>query len=156
MNKKVYALLWVIIIVIILLSTPTSCPSLGLGSGLSWDHTNKKTEGFYTYGESYKRYCSSCGDLPNRAAVGSCTNCGICLTPTGNEEAVPGDQYGPYFRDDCLHWDYGNRYEYYPYSSVFPIAYPHPIYSRYPEFPSYRSSIRQPWRWRKWQQYATA
>ena len=83
----------------------------------------KKLEGFYVLPQtSYKRYCDSCGYL-NRRKCKSCVNCGICVTPNGYEECVPGDNKGPYFRSDCLQYFYGHQF--YPYSHLTNIYRPH-------------------------------
>lgn len=52
------------------------------------------------------RYCSECGKLSN-FQCGRCSNCGFCVTEHRYGECVPGDVYGPYFRQDCVEWNYG-------------------------------------------------
>ena len=61
------------------------------------------TENYIVY--SYPKYCSACGEL-NRRQCNNCTNCGYCITPNGNGECVPGDSNGPYFREDCVAYEY--------------------------------------------------
>jgi hypothetical protein len=53
----------------------------------------------------YKRYCNNCGEL-GRTRCGECLDCGFCYTPDGNGECVPGDENGPYFREDCVDYEY--------------------------------------------------
>lgn len=98
MNNWFLIMLFITIFVIVVLSMPLSC-SPGLN-----------TEGFY--GGYYRKYCPSCG-WRSRRSCANCINCGYCVTPSGYGECIPGDHNGPYFRDDCLHWSYGNLY--YPY-----------------------------------------
>lgn len=64
------------------------------------------------YDYNYPRYCSSCGNK-NMAQCNDCIDCGVCKTPDGDVECVPGDIYGPYFREDCVDYEYGNMYPYY-------------------------------------------
>lgn len=52
------------------------------------------------------RYCPECGNL-SAFQCGKCSNCGFCTTETGFSECVPGDSTGPYFRQDCSFWNYG-------------------------------------------------
>lgn len=50
-------------------------------------------------------YCANCGEL-DRARCGECADCGYCYTPNGTGECVPGDENGPYFRADCVEYEY--------------------------------------------------
>ena len=52
------------------------------------------------------RYCPECGKLSN-FQCSRCSNCGFCVTDSGFSECVPGDSSGPYFRQDCAIWNYG-------------------------------------------------
>jgi hypothetical protein len=52
------------------------------------------------------RYCPECGKLGN-FQCSRCSNCGFCITERGSGECVPGDSVGPYFRQDCAVWNYG-------------------------------------------------
>lgn len=116
-------LIFIIIIAIISLSIPLKCP------GIISDYK----EGFIPYSYSnyyypfYSKYCSSCG-WKSRYSCSNCINCGYCITPYGYGECVPGDSKGPYFREDCLAWEYApfpfyhrpfvyfvHPYMYYPY-----------------------------------------
>lgn len=128
--NKVIIFIFILIIVIIFLTTPTICKKLDF---------NK--EGFYTYYGYYKKYCPSCG-WRSRYSCSKCTNCGYCITPNGYGECVPGDSSGPYFREDCYHWEYGDPYYYYPYSHIFPAVKVKNIY------PYHRWKLRKPRRWR--------
>ena len=111
---------WILIIAVILLFTPSECKSL-LSPG------DKNKEDFYTYYGYYKKYCPSCG-WRSRYSCNKCTNCGWCVTASGYGECVPGDSSGPYFREDCQHWEYGDPYHNYPYSHVFPVVQTKDIY----------------------------
>ena len=51
------------------------------------------------------RYCRYCG-YNNYHSCNNCVNCGFCTTSKGYGECVNGDQNGPFFRKDCLYWDY--------------------------------------------------
>lgn len=51
----------------------------------------------------------------------NCTRCGYCVSDKGNGECVPGDIRGPYFRDDCIYWEYN---PFYKRRYVFPYYYP--------------------------------
>jgi hypothetical protein len=84
---------------------------------------NKK-ENFNSLGTYYKRYCPGCSYLTRRDCS-SCSNCGYCITAGGHGECVPGDQNGPYFKKDCLYYEYTNPYYVYPY------YYTMPYYSNY-------------------------
>lgn len=52
--------------------------------------------------------CPNCGQR-NRLQCSDCASCGWCLTPDGYGECVPGNQKGPFFRQDCLDWQYEPR-----------------------------------------------
>lgn len=54
-------------------------------------------------------YCQNCGYL-DAFKCGTCSNCGYCISPDNVGECVPGDVTGPYFRRDCVGWNYGMRY----------------------------------------------
>ena len=49
--------------------------------------------------------CPNCGQR-NKLQCFDCSSCGWCLTPNGYGECVPGNSNGPYFRQDCLAWEY--------------------------------------------------
>lgn len=81
--------------------------------------------------------CPNCGRR-NRMQCFGCSSCGWCTTPDGRGECVPGDQSGPYFRRDCVDWQYSHsipRYDisdgYRPYTSMpymrryMPYGYTH-------------------------------
>ena len=132
MDSKMLILFWVLLLAIILLSTPTG--------------SRKNIEGFYTDYGYYKRYCPSCG-WRSRNSCSKCTNCGYCITASGYGECVPGDSSGPYFRSDCMYWEYGDPYYCYPYSHIYPVVKAKSVY------PYYRWNLRRPWRWQnKWHQ----
>lgn len=40
------------------------------------------------------------------SCASDCGNCGYCYSVYGNEQCVPGDVNGPYFRKDCYRWVY--------------------------------------------------
>ena len=127
-------LLWIAVVVIILFSTPLKC------KGLSFKDGDK--EGFYTTYGNFKRYCPSAG-WRSRYSCAKCTNAGWCVNSAGYGECVPGDSSGPYFRDDCQYYSYGDNYAHYPYSHVFPIVQTRSIY------PNVRYRLRRPYRWRR-------
>ena len=64
--------------------------------------------GYGGYYGGYRRYCSNCGYL-GRHGCSKCTNCGICTNADGIQECVSGDSSGPYFRRDCIGWEYGSN-----------------------------------------------
>lgn len=129
MLTQTLILLWILILCVIFLSTPTKCTEL-----------DKTVEGFYTDYGYYKKYCPSCG-WRSRYACSKCTNCGYCITASGYGECVPGDSSGPYFRNDCMYWEYGDPYYYYPYSHIYPVV---SVRSKYP---AYRWRHTRPWRY---------
>jgi hypothetical protein len=92
-----------------------------------------RSEYFSHYMGSYfypkLKYCSSCGDL-DRFQCSDCHNCGYCYPGRGVAGCVPGDQYGPLFREDCFRYEY-NYPNYYN-----PIHYIDSIY-KYPKFKYY-------------------
>lgn len=107
---------------------------------LSGNWNKQMKEGFYNYYGYYKKYCSSCGHR-SRATCSTCTNCGYGITASGYGECMPGDSYGPYFRDDILYWEYGNPYNLIPIDKIYPHVQAKSIY------PYYRWNLRGPWRW---------
>jgi hypothetical protein len=66
------------------------------------------------------KYCSNCGDL-DRYDCSECHNCGFCYPLRGAGSCVPGDHYGPLFREDCFSYEYN-----YPYYNVFDGIYKYP------------------------------
>jgi hypothetical protein len=125
MNPIALVLLWIFILAIILLSTPTKCPA--------------QTEGFDTYYGYYKRYCPTCG-WRSRASCSKCLNCGWSINAAGQGQCVPGDSSGPYYTDDTMYWEYGNDNNfYYPYSHIYPVVKVRSIY------PYYNYKLRKPW-----------
>ena len=112
--------MWILLLAVILLSTPTACKSL----------SNSVKEGFYSYYGYYKQYCPSCG-WRSRYSCSKCTNCGYCISASGRGECVPGDSSGPYFRDDCMYWEYSDPYYNYPYSHVQPVVKTKTMYPYY-------------------------
>ena len=70
-----------------------------------------------------RRYCGNCG-YNSRSECANCVDCGYCISKYGYGECLPGDSRGPYFRDDCAHWEYNSPFSYYytyPYPHLFPI-----------------------------------
>lgn len=49
--------------------------------------------------------CPNCGKR-NKLTCFNCPTCGWCVTPDGHGECVPGDQNGPFFRQDCIAWQH--------------------------------------------------
>ena len=114
MDRYTLTLFWILIVAIILLSTPTK-------------YVPDKKEGFHTYFSYFKNYCPSCG-WRSRYSCSKCINCGYCITAKGVGSCESGDSSGPYFREDCMIWDYGSNYDYYPGSTVYPIYKTKTIY----------------------------
>ena len=133
MERYALILFWVLILAVILLSTPTKCT---LGGG------DDGVEGFYTYYGYYKRYCPSCG-YKSRYSCSNCTNCGYCINASGQGFCTSGDSRGPYFTKDCVYWEYGSPEIYYPYSYLYPVVKRRSIY------PYYRYKVNRPWKWNK-------
>lgn len=73
--------------------------------------------------------CPNCGQRTKLQCT-ECSSCGWCLTPNGYGECVPGNKNGPYFRQDCLDWQYIPR-------NIYRTPRPIPVYKR--PF----------WRWRR-------
>ena len=71
----------------------------------------KNIEQFITSKFSGK-YCTGCGSK-NRHKCSKCINCGYCFPQKAHPSCVPGDAQGPYFRDDCVQYEYM-----YPQSSL--------------------------------------
>lgn len=124
-ETNILFLLFVIIMLFVFLSAPLKCSKLN-------------TEGFSNYSDYYgyyKQYCPSCG-WKSKKSCSSCINCGYCITDSGYGECVSGDSYGPYFRDDCLYWNYGN------YDYNYLILKYKSLHKKY--------NLRKPRRWRRW------
>lgn len=117
---------WVILIIIFLLALTY----LGNNSNVM--------ENFYS--SYYKNYCPSC-NWRNRRTCSKCLNCGFCLTAEGTGECVPGDSNGPYFRNDCVAWEYGDQYQYYPYANLYPVV---KVKSSNPYF---QKQLKKPYEW---------
>ena len=131
MTPIALVLLWVFILAVLLLSTPTECPALA----------DDNVEGFHDYsGNYYKKSCSSCG-WRSRYSCAKCTNCGYCIDKNGNGECKSGDSSGSFWsnNNDCMYWEYGSP-SYYPYSHVFPVVKVKSIY------PYYRWRLRAPYK----------
>jgi|688.fasta_scaffold295451_3 hypothetical protein len=126
MNKYIVILFLILIITLISLSMPTKC-------------LTDKRENFYTYNSYFKQYCPTCG-WRDRYSCGKCTNCGYCINSQGVGECVPGDSSGPYFREDCMYWEYNSPYMYYPYSHLYPIIKTRSIY------PYQKHNTEKPWK----------
>jgi uncharacterized membrane protein YgcG len=67
--------------------------------------TNKTKENYVVYSERDKWRCKECSGL-SRIHCGNCANCGYCYNYKGRGECVPGDENGPFFRDDCVDYEY--------------------------------------------------
>mgnify|MGYP007128599256 CR=1 FL=1 len=130
-NQKKYTnvIVWIIIIIIVLYLISTQY--------------NKIDENFDIIG--YPRsFCRSCG-YKSRATCGNCQNCGYCVNRQGFGECVPGDNNGPYFRQDCVYYEYNNAN---PLSVMYPdYIYPYTsldyvnTYPYYPNYPYRYSSL---------------
>jgi len=94
-----------------------------------------KREGFFTlYPYSYD-YCQC--QSKGRHECGNCANCGYCMDRMGNGQCVPGDENGPWFRTDCVSWEYT-----YPWSGTYPYYEfpPYPYWYNTKEVPTARPS----------------
>jgi hypothetical protein len=49
--------------------------------------------------------CPNCGKR-NKMDCFQCSDCGWCWIPSGYGQCVPGGPNGPYFRKDCIGWQY--------------------------------------------------
>ena len=104
---------------------------------LNWllsDSINQKNSEHFIITNYPSRFCSDCGNL-DRIACNNCTNCGTCYTPNGYKECVAGDEYGPFFRSDCIDYQYNNP-------MIQPILIPHhslyyPIFDTDPYYDDY-------------------
>lgn len=131
MERYAIILFWILIVAVILLSTPTKCLRDGA-----------KKEGFYTYNGYYKNYCSSCGHK-TRFSCAKCVNCGYAINESGVGFCTPGDASGPYFTRDAAYWEYNSPYIYYPSSHLYPIIKSRSMY------PYNKHQINKPWKWTK-------
>lgn len=135
LNKYAPILIGILILAVLFISLPTKCiPFFG--------KKDENVEGFYPYYDAYKRYCGSCTGRTRRSC-GKCLNCGWCMNSKGVGTCVAGDSHGPFFRDDCMYWEYGNPYYHYPNDHIFPIFQ---VRSSYPRW---RFRRNRPWRYRK-------
>ena len=64
-------------------------------------------EDFLIYNNIKNKYCNECANL-SYIGCSKCNNCGICYTPDGYSECVSGDELGPYFRQDCVNYEYNS------------------------------------------------
>lgn len=128
-HKKVCLTMFVIILVLVL---------------YFYNQNNK--EGFYTNFGYYKKYCPTCG-WRSRNTCSKCTNCGYCINEKGVGQCVPGNSEGPFFSSNCVYWDYGDPYNYYPNSHLYPVIKSKDIY------PYKRYHMRKPWNWKKWNKW---
>ncbi len=115
MEKYIVVLFWVLVLAIILLSVPTKCVS------------GNKKEGFHGFFNYHKNYCPSCGWRSNESCS-RCIGCGWCVTSDGYGQCSPGDASGPYYRNDCVYWNYGNPYNYYQGGIAYPVVLTHDMY----------------------------
>jgi len=57
------------------------------------------------------RTATDCYTLDKRNCL-KYSNCGICMKD-GIKQCIPGDNYGPYFTENCNLWEYNNYYNRY-------------------------------------------
>nr|QBK88449.1 MAG: hypothetical protein LCMiAC01_01260 [Mimivirus LCMiAC01] len=57
--------------------------------------------------EGFNGKCPNCGYLDNSSCL-ECKQCGLCTTPAGSKQCIPGGSGGPLFEKDCTDWSYGN------------------------------------------------
>jgi len=130
MDRYVVILFWILIVAVILLSTPTKCMIDG------------KKEGFYNYSSYFKGYCGECGSK-TRYACSKCSNCGYSINASGVGSCVPGDASGSYFADDTMYWIYNDPNFYYPSSDLYPVV------KTRSQYPTFRHKVHKPWKWVK-------
>jgi hypothetical protein len=136
MDRYVVILFWVLIVAVILLSTPTKC-MMGGGDGVK--------EGFYSYNSYFKNYCSDCG-FRTRYSCAKCTNCGYSIDAGGVGQCLPGDSSGPFFdTGNTMFYQFDSPYFYYPYSDLYPVIKSRSIYP----FDRFKHKEQGPWRWEK-------
>jgi hypothetical protein len=58
--------------------------------------------------ENYSSFCGNCQDLTLEQCA-NCPNCGVCKNDAGCSKCVPGDEAGPYYRDECVDWKYRGK-----------------------------------------------
>ena len=61
-----------------------------------------------TKNEGYRNFCGNCHDLTNEECE-NCDNCGVCTTDSGCKKCTQGDEAGPYFKDNCVDWEYKGK-----------------------------------------------
>ena len=66
----------------------------------------------------------------------NCIDCGICRNRKGNNVCVPGNEYGPYFSEDCMNYTHSSLYR--PY---YNDAY---YYNRHPSRSNIHSHYSRP------------
>jgi hypothetical protein len=84
--------------------------------------------------EGYRNFCGNCQDLTEDECK-DCENCGVCVTDSGCRKCAQGDEAGPYFRDDCVDWEYkgktkNNKCRNYDMKSVNNCGYFYPYNKR--------------------------
>ena len=68
--------------------------------------TKNNKEGF---NEQVGTFCYTCKEkTPNQCL--RCFNCGFCVDQFGNAKCIGGDQYGPWNREKCARWIYGDPF----------------------------------------------
>lgn len=102
MENYIIVLFWILVLMVILSSIPIK-------------------EGYHNFFGYSKQYCPSCGWRSMKSCK-DCINCGICTTANGVSSCSLGDQSGPYYRNDCAYWDYGNQYNYYQNAIAYPVV----------------------------------
>jgi hypothetical protein len=133
MDSYVIILIWVMIVAVILLSTPMKCV---MGDGVK--------EGFFTYNSYFKNYCSSCG-FRTAYSCSKCSNCGLSTNAAGVSQCVPGDSSGPFFNTDTMFYTYNSPYFYYPYSDLYPVIKTRSLVP----YDRYRHHEQGPFKWTK-------
>lgn len=131
MNQNMLFMLWILVITGIIIY-----------NAISLSKNKNIKEGYFPY-LSFKGYCGGCGKL-SREDCSSCTNCGFCTTIDGRKNCVPGDNFGPYFREDCADWEYSDPYQRNSKSHKYPNVRNLDIYPYY----SWRNLRRGHWGFR--------
>jgi len=71
------------------------------------------------------KYCADCGHN-DRLECNECHNCGYCFPLRGIASCVPGDDYGPLFREDCYQYEYNYPSNFSYFDNIF--KYPNKNY----------------------------
>jgi hypothetical protein len=57
------------------------------------------------------KFCYDCDNKTINQCM-QCFNCGFCVDKNGNGKCIPGDHTGPWNKEDCYQWHYGDPFSY--------------------------------------------